>query len=140
MNGNRFMLSKDGVAVAAVVTNDVETQAASIERAGASQGRYREYIKGRKTWTMTCEWLMVSSAMMVGLIYAGQTFAISCYDRDSINATRNVHGVAYLDECKIQMTQGQVIHGHFRFHGNGDMFAQITQGDFNFDFNNDFFI
>ena len=99
LNGKRFMLSKNGVAVAAVVTNDVETKAESIERASSTQSKYREYVAGCRRWTMTCEWLMVSSAMMVGLLHAGQTFAISCYD--SINATRNVHGVANLEQCVI---------------------------------------
>ena len=130
------MLSKDGVVVAAVVTNDVETQAASIERASQTQSRYREYLAGRKTWTMTAEWLMVSSDKMAGLLYVGQSFAISTYD--STDVTRNVHGVAFLDECHIQMTQGHVVRGHFLFRGNGDLLQQITQGDFNFDFNSDF--
>ena len=136
--GNRFMLSKDGVPVAAVVTHDVNTEAASIEKASATQGKYREYVPGRKQFTIKAEWLMVSSAVMLGLLQTGQTFAVSSYDRQ--NERRNVHGIAKMEACNIQLTRGTLVHGQFALRGSGYLFAQMSGGDFNFDFNDDFLI
>ena len=136
--GTRFLLSMDGVAVAAVVSHDVETASGCIEKAGATQGKYREYIPGRKQFTIKAEWLMVPSAVMLGLLQTGQTFAVSSYDRQ--NERRNVHGVARLESCSIKMTRGELVHGQFVLRGSGDLFAQMSQGDFNFDFNDDFLI
>ena len=128
----------DGVAVAAVVTHDVNTAATSIEKASTTQGKYREYVPGRKQFTIKAEWLMVSSAVMLGLLQTGQTFSVSSYDRQ--NERRNLHGVAKLETCNIQMTRGTLVHGQFLLRGSGYLFAQMSQGDFNFDFNDDFLI
>lgn len=136
MNGNKFMLSKDGNVVAAVVTHEVDTNVECLECAGTTQGRYREYIAGKRSWSINCQWLMVSSAMMVGLLHVGQTFAISSYDRDS--AMINVHGQAKLEQCVIRETNGQLVKGIFTFVGTGDLWAQINYGDYNQDFNSDF--
>ena len=105
------MLSKDGVPVAAVVTHDVNTEAVSIEKASATQGQFREFVAGRKQFTIKAEWLMVSSAMMLGLLQTGQTFAVSSYDRQ--NERRNVHGIAKMEACNIQLTRGTLVHGQF---------------------------
>ena len=132
------MLSMDGVAVAAVVSHDVETASGCIEKASATQGQYREFVAGRKSFTIKAEWLMVSSAMMLGLLQTGQTFAVSSYDRQ--NERRNVHGIAKMEACNIQMTRGTLVHGQFVLRGSGYLFAQMSGGDFNLDFNDDFLI
>lgn len=132
------MLSKDGVAVAAVVTHSIGTHTTSIEKASATQAKFREFVPGRKQFTITAEWLMASSDMMLGLLQTGQTFAVSSYDRQ--NDRRNLHGMAKLETCNIQMTRGTLVHGQFLLRGSGYLFAQMSQGDFNFDFNDDFLI
>jgi hypothetical protein len=138
MNGNQFILSKDGVAVAAIVSHEAETQADQIEVASKTQGQYREYMAGRRHWQMTVDRLMVSSYMMLSLLQIGQTFTLSSYDREHANV--NVHGEAKLERCNIVMAIGQLVRGFFLFRGNGDLFAQHSSGDFNFDFSNDFLI
>jgi hypothetical protein len=138
MNGNRFILSMGGVAVAAVVANNVETKAGSIEIAGKTQGQWREYIMGRCQWSINADWLMLSSDRMSSLLQNGQTFDISSYDR--LNQRTNVHGTARLESCHIRMTVGSIVKGQFVLRGNGYLFAQMSHGDFNFDFNNDFYV
>ena len=138
MNGNKIMLMKGGVAVAAVVTHDVQTEADRLEVAGSEQGRWREYVSGRKRWEVTANYLVVSSAMILSLIQTGQTFAMKSYDRD--NELNNLHGQATLEQCRITATRGQLVKGYFKFCGSNDLWAQISRGDFNFDFNNDFII
>ena len=138
MNGNQFILSKDGVAVAAIVSHEAETQSDQIEVASKTQGQYREYMAGRRHWSISANWLMVASDMMLGLLQNGQTFEISSYDRT--NSRRNVHGMAKMERCSIQMTHGTLVRGQFLLRGNGYLFTQMSHGDFNFDFNDDFLI
>jgi predicted secreted protein len=138
MNGNKIMLMKDGVAVAAVVTHDVQTEADQLEVAGTRQGQWREYVAGRKRWEISANYLVVSSGMILSMIHTGQTFAVKSYDRD--NELNNVHGQAILQQCRIDATRGKLITGFFKFSGSNDLWYQITRGDFNFDFNSDFLI
>ena len=138
MNGNRFILSMGGIVVAAVVAHNVETKAGSIEIAGKTQGQWREYIMGRRQWSINADWLMLSSDRMSSLLQNGQTFDISSYDR--LNHRTNVHGTARLESCHIRMTVGSIVKGQFVLRGNGYLFAQMSHGDFNFDFNNDFYV
>lgn len=138
MNGNKIMLMKGGVAVAAVVTHDIETEADRLEVAGSGQGQWREYVSGRKRWEVTANYLVVSSAMILGLLQNGQTFAMKSYDRD--NELNNLHGQATLEQCRITATKGKLVTGFFKFIGNQDLFAQASRGDYNIDFSSDFLI
>lgn len=138
MNGNAIILMKDGVAMGAVVSHDVQTTGEQLEVASATQGTYREYIPGRKSWVMTATCLVVSSAIFASMLTTGQTFTMKSCDRDEVS---DVHGRAKLDECKINATRGNVVQGYFRFTGIDYLFARNTgAGDFNNDFNNDFLI
>lgn len=138
MNGNRFILSMGGVVVAALVAHNVETKAGSIEIAGKTQGQWREHIMSRCQWSINADWLMLSSDKMSNLLQNGQTFDISSYDR--LNQHTNIHGTARLESCHIHMEQGAIVRGQFLLRGNGYLFAQGSQGDFNFDFNSDFYV
>ena len=138
MNGNKIMLMKGGVAVAAVVTHDIEAETDRLEVAGSGQGQWREYVAGRKRWEVTANYLVVSSDMILGLLQNGQTFAMKSYDRD--NELNNLHGQATLKQCRITATRGKLVTGFFRFIGDQDLWAQISRGDYNIDFNSDFLI
>lgn len=127
-----------GVVVAAVVAHNVETNASSIEIAGKAQGQWREHIMGRCQWSINADWLMLSSDRMSNLLQNGQTFTISSYDR--INNRNNVHGTAKMERCQVRMTVGSIVKGQFTLRGDGYLFAQMSHGDFNFDFNNDFYV
>ena len=121
-----------------MVAHNVETKAGSIEIAGKTQGQWREHIMARCQWSINADWLMLSSDKMSNLLQNGQTFDISSYDR--LNQRNNVHGTARLESCHIRMEQGAIVRGQFLLRGNGYLFAQGSQGDFNFDFNNDFYV
>lgn len=138
MNGNKIILTKDGVAVGALVSHDVQTEGDTMEVAGATQGDYREFIPGRKTWVMTATCLVISSAIFANLLQAGNTFSLKSTDRQLEN---NVHGRARLEECRITAHRGNLVQGFFRFKGIDYLFARtVMGGDYNNDFNSDFLI
>lgn len=137
MNGNNIILLKNGVAVGAVVSNDVQTDGEHIEVASNTDGGWREFLPSRKSWVMTATCLVLSSTIFANMIQAGQTFTMKTRDRQDRN---NVHGLAKLEECRITATRGQIVQGYFKFKGIDYLFARTTIGDFNSDFNSDFFI
>ena len=138
MNGNRIILTKDGVAFGALVSHDVQTDGETMEVAGATQGTYREFIPARKTWVMTATCLVISSAIFANLLQAGNTFSLKSTDRQLEN---NVHGRARLEECRVTAQRGNLVQGFFRFKGIDYLFARtVSSGDYNSDFNSDFLI
>jgi hypothetical protein len=138
MNGNKIILTKNGVAVGALVSHDVQTECELIEVAGASQGTFREFIPGRKTWVMTATCLVVSSAFFANMLQAGNTFSMKSTDSQQ---ECNVHGRARLEEIRITAQRGNLVQGFFRFKGIDYLFARtVSNGDYNNDFNSDFLI
>ena len=138
MNGNKIILTKDGVAFGALVSHDVQTEGELMEVAGASQGTFREFIPDRKTWVMTANCLVISSAIFANLLQAGNTFSLKSTDRQLEN---NVHGIARLEESRITAQRGNLVQGFFRFKGIDNLFARtVMGGDYNSDFNSDFLI
>lgn len=138
MNGNKIILTKDGVAFGALVSHDVQTEGDTVEVAGATQGTYREFIPGRKTWVMTATCLVISSAIFANLLQAGNTFSLKSTDRQLEN---NVHGLARLEESRITAHRGNLVQGFFRFKGIDYLFTRtVSSGDYNSDYNSDFLI
>lgn len=137
MNGNKIILLKAGVAVGALVSHEVQTEGDQIEVASNIDGQFREFIAGSKTWVMTASFLVLSTAALANTIQAGQTFTVKSCDRLDID---NVHGTARLEQCRITATRGEIVQGYFKFKGIDYLFARTTIGDFNNDFNSDFFI
>lgn len=136
MNGKKIMLMKDGIVVAAIISHEVRTEADRLEIAGSTQGQWREFIAGRKTWEVTANYMVVSSDMILGMLQTGQTFELKSYDKS--DPTINVHGYAILEQCRIKAERGTLVHGNFKFRGTQDLTAAIPRGDFNNDYNNDF--
>jgi predicted secreted protein len=138
MNGDILILKMDGEPVAAVKGNDIETASGLMEVASATQGLWREYINGRKTWAMSATWLLLSSAAMASILQVGQVFSAELVDRRIQN--RTVYGNAHLEVCKIQATNGNLVTGEFKLKGTAWLRPTYEYGDFNNDFNNDFYI
>ena len=139
IKGADILLMKNGLDMMAVVSHDVESEADSIETASATQGQWREYVGGSKSWTITANTLVLATGMSLALLQVGQTFAMKSYDADSV--LRNVHGQAELQQCRIDAQKGALVKGYFKFRGTQDLWAQnSSNGDFNSDFNGDFLI
>ena len=139
IKGGDILIMRNGLDMMAVVSHDVESEADTIETASATQGQWREYMGGRKSWTITANTLILATGMSLALLQVGQTFAMKSYDADSI--LHNVHGQAELQQCRIDAQKGALVKGYFKFRGTQDLWAQnASNGDFNSDFNGDFLI
>ena len=106
MRGQEILviLSQGGTALAStcVKSQDIQTDCQTIEKASSTQQDWVERIAGRKSWSISINYLVMRAAQVRDLLYTGQTFTVTVRDRNntsggSISGTAimtNVHGIA----------------------------------------------
>ena len=118
----KLILSQNGTAIAAtrIRSNDIQSQAALIEKASSAQQDWKEYIAGRKEWTLTVGYLVLASPQIRDLLKAGQTFDITMTANDGTD-TSTLTGQAILEQVKQSANIGSLAQGSYSFRGNGPL-------------------
>lgn len=116
LNGNMFIVTLGGTQIAGAKSDDIEVKCDTIEVASPSQGDWREYLAGRKNWTVNTSYLVSSGGDLAKMLNVGTKYLLSFYDRQSYNELK---GYAILTTCKIQATKGNLTTGVFQFQGTG---------------------
>lgn len=134
-DGQLLIVKLNGVAIAGTVSNEIQTEAETIEVSSPAQGQWREVIAGRKSWSVTVNFLVMdggtaaSSATATSIksvLQAGQTYTLRFMDNPpagSSQATGGVEGPALLKACRITATRGSLVTGTFQFVGAGQLSA-----------------
>lgn len=112
------VLTLNNVAVAstAIKSQDIQTDADVIERASASQQSWREFVAGRKSWSMNISYLVLTASKIRDLLYVGQTFGVTVRDRAN---TYSLTGTAIMKSVKHTETVGNLCQGSFSLQGSG---------------------
>ena len=118
MNGNNILVSLDGTLIAGMKSSDIQTDAGTIEVASATQQQWREYIAGRKGWSLTVNCLLLAAADLGKLLNVGTTYTIVVRDRAS---AKTITGSAIMTVCKQTATRGNIAVGSFQFVGTGPL-------------------
>lgn len=125
MTGKEYtvILSQGGTALAAtrIRSNDIQTQAATIEKASASQQDWSEYIGGRKQWSFSVGYLVLSSAQVSDLLRVGQTFDVTFTATESASVSHSLTGRAILEQVKQTANIFNLAQGSFSFRGTGPL-------------------
>ena len=140
IKGSTIVLIKNGLVVAALVTQDVSASAERIGTAGATQGQWTEAITGQRNWEVNATWLLNNGGLLTDdMLQVGETFVLKIANRSMPDDA--VFGLARLKQCSVKGVVGNIVTGTFKFDGSDElnMYAG-SDGDFNYDFNNDFFI
>lgn len=118
------ILSQGGTALAStsIRSQDIQTSCATIEKASSTQQDWEEHIAGRKSWNLTVNYLVLSSAKVNDLLYVGQTFDISM----NIGETTYLVGTAIMNQVKQTATIGNLAQGSFSLKGSGPLAAPTT--------------
>lgn len=118
-------LSQGGVALAntRIRSNDIQTGCDTIEKASSSQQDWKEYVAGRKGWTLTVNYLVLASTQVADLLYSGQTFDITMKSGNTSLLT----GTALMTAVKQVATIGNLATGAFTLQGSGALSAASTQ-------------
>lgn len=119
--GNDIIMicNSDANIVACTKTHDITVTCDEIEISSPSQGQWREYIAGRKTWEITTSWLLVSQGFSAQMLKPGTSLSITIGSRTA--SGDRLTGTVLVTQAKVTATRGNLVQGSFRFKGTGSL-------------------
>lgn len=116
-----LVLSQNDVVVAstAIRSQDIKTSCGTIEKASATQQDWEEHISGRKRWSLTASYLLLTAPKIKDLLMVGQTFDVTVQKVN--DNTNKVSGTAILTEVAHSAAVGNLAKGSFSFMGTGPL-------------------
>lgn len=121
MNGNTIIISAINGSteiIAAAKSGEIQTDCETIEVASATQRDWRNFIAGRKTWSVNVNYLVINEAALSKVLAVGTTYSLTIKKRGS---SSNISGTATLVTCKQTYTRGNLCVGSFVFKGTGPL-------------------
>lgn len=118
------VLSQNGTALASttVRSQDIQTAADTIEKSSSMQQDWKEFITGRKEWSITVNYLILAAEKITDLLYVGQTFDITVKNQTAAGVTPTaVTGKAIMNTVKQVATVGTLAQGTFTLKGTGPL-------------------
>ena len=116
-NGNTLLIYKGNTLIAGTKSNEIKTLCDLMETSTSSI--WREYISGRKSWSVTVGYLVTSTISAASnLLTVGNSYTISIRTR---TGTSVASGTAICSECTIRATKGSLMQGTFTFRGSGPL-------------------
>lgn len=116
--GNNIIVLRNGTAIAGVKSDEIQSDTDTIEVASATQQQWKEFITGRKEWSLNTSYLLLAAESLRDLIQIGTVYELAVTDREG-NTT--VSGRAILTICKQTHTRGNLCQGTFQFRGTGPL-------------------
>lgn len=115
VNGRIIYITLNGTKIAALKSCKLSTDCETIEVASATSSQFKEFIAGRKSWSMTCSWLVqTTAAMKAHALRVGTTYTITFTD-----GTTSLSGSAICKSCDVDAVVGNLTNGSFKFQGSG---------------------
>ena len=118
VHGKKLIITVGGSAIAGAKSCEINIQCDDIEVASATQGKWREFLSGRKDWSVTCGHLLPasgtplkSSAAMVG------TKVVLSIQTDMTGDI--LTGSAIVKTWRASGAVGNLATGAFSFRGSG---------------------
>ena len=120
IKGNNIIISrKEGnawVPVAAQKSCTIDVDADIIEISSAATGVWRDFIAGRKSWSVDLSWLTPSGYQTrVNLLSVGEKYQIRVEAEDNYYLT----GYAICRQAKASATRGSLVQGSWKLVGCG---------------------
>ena len=120
--GNFIIISKkvgnDWVQIAATKSHSLNVQVDMIEKASSTQQSWKEYVAGRKEWSVNVSYLVMEDANnnVRDVLSVGDNIQLKISDR---NGSYSVTGYAIMTTCKQDYSIGNLCIGSFAFQGTG---------------------
>lgn len=116
--GNNILVFLNGTAIAGTKSNEIQTECEMIEITNMTSAQWRQFVAGRKQWTVSTGFLVLAGADITKLLTVGTTYTLQFRDRAGSNI---IEGQAILKTCKISATRGNLATGAFSFQGTGEL-------------------
>lgn len=119
IRGNNILIYKNGSAIAGVITDEIQVGAELIEIGSPTSGQWKDFIVGRKSWSVSVSYLVLTNGHITDLLAVGNSYTLTIRPRSS--GALVVSGTAILKTCKITATKGNLAQGSFQFQGTGQL-------------------
>lgn len=107
---NLIVTDGSGAVVACARSCEISKQTEMIETCSTANGTYKEYYPGRSSWSVSVSFFVTAEGVV---LYSNTAVTLS------LNGT--LLGSAYIRECKITGTCGNLSQGTLVFQGTGPM-------------------
>jgi hypothetical protein len=123
-----LVLSQGGTVLAStkIKSQSIKAQCGVIEKASANQQDWVEVIAGRKSWSLTVRYLVLTGAQVMDVLRVGQMFDVTMQENAEDTANK-VTGRALLNGVDGEYSVGNLAHGVFTFTGSGALAQQAPQ-------------
>lgn len=118
--GRKLIIKLNGVAIAGAKSCEIDIQCDSLEVASDSQQEWREFIKGRKEWSVSCGHLIPATGtpMKSDADMVGTTVTVTMQTGLSGDT---LTGQAIVRQWRATAAEGALANGSFAFRGSGPL-------------------
>lgn len=114
MNGNYIIISQGSTAIAGTKSQEITTGCDTIEISSPSSGAWKQFVAGRKEWSVTVKFLLVTAGEIDRCLSVGNIYTLTIKDRDNI---KSISGTAIMTQCEESFTRGNLSVGTYSFKG-----------------------
>lgn len=121
INGNNIFIAigTDTTPIAGTRSDDIQVSGETIEIASPTQGSWREFLTGRKEWSVTVGFLVLANTDVAQLLNVNNSYTLKL----RTTSTAYLTGSAIMTQCVIRASRGDIVQGSFTFKGNGALSA-----------------
>lgn len=121
MNGNNIFIQFSTGYFAGMKSDDIQVMCEGIPVSSPSDGDWQHLIAGRKSWSLTTNYLVTSEGQITPEM-VGQTVTITIIRRSSTGSLLELYrGRALCTNWRLTATRGSLIQGSFQFQGSGPL-------------------
>ena len=112
--------------IAGTRSNEIQVGSELIEISSPTSGKWREYIAGRSEWSFTTGFLVLANENVKDILKAGTKVSIQIVGRTGSTVEVLLQGEAWIKDCKMTFTRGNLAQGTFSFVGHGELSVPST--------------
>ena len=114
----KITTASDGVLVALAKSCEISIDSDEIEVTSATSGTWKDFIPGRKSWSVNINYLVTAGGIAADVLKVGTVVNLKIKDGDT--GTPLV-GSAIVKTCKVSGSRGDLAKGSFSFRGKGTL-------------------
>ena len=107
INGNNVLIYRNGTAIAGTISNEIQTGAELIEISSPTSGQWKEYIAGRKSWSVNVSYLILANNGVRDLLNVGSSYTLKIRGRNATDATGARESEPQANDDRLRRSHGR---------------------------------